>query len=161
MAIGSYRSVALSALRILGAGLLAAMAGIHLYLWTQGYQDVPTIGPLFLLNGIIGALLVVAVLATPTRPLPYVAAVAMLFTAGTLGALVLSLTVGLFGFLETLATPLVPSTIGVESAGVLVLAALAGLAFVGRSVVGQGLDCRPWARERTVGPGRTSRRRTG
>ncbi|HWE88462.1 MAG TPA: hypothetical protein VG317_03235 [Pseudonocardiaceae bacterium] len=132
MVVGSYRAVTLVALRILGAGLLGAMAGIHLYLWTQGYQDVPTIGPLFLLNGIIGALLTIGVLAAPTTPvtlLPAVAAAATLFTAGTLGALVLSLTVGLFGFVESLATPLVPSTIGVEAAGVLVLAALAGVSF--------------------------------
>lgn len=121
------RSLALTALRIGGAGLVGAMAGIHLYLWTQGYQDVPTIGVLFLLNGIAGAVLAVAVLATPARPLPLVAAVTALFTAGTLGALVLSLTVGLFGFVESLATPLVPSTIAVESAGVLVLAALTAL----------------------------------
>jgi hypothetical protein len=120
------------ALRIVGAGLVGAMAGIHLYLWTQGYQDVPTVGPLFLLNGIVGAVLTVAVPVMPARPLPFVAALTALFTAGTLGALVLSLTIGLFGFVETLATPLVPTTIVVESAGVLVLAALAALSLGSR-----------------------------
>ena len=114
--------------RITGAGLVAAMAGIHLYLWTQGYRDMPTIGPLFLVNGIVGAILTLAVLAAPARPLPIVTGATALFTAGTLGALVLSLTVGLFGFADSLAAPLAVATIGVESAGVVVLAGLTALA---------------------------------
>ncbi len=54
-------------LRLLGAVLLAAMAGIHLYLWAAGYRDIPTIGPLFLLNVVAGGVLCLAVLAAPWR----------------------------------------------------------------------------------------------
>jgi hypothetical protein len=116
-------------LRIAGAGLLGAMAGIHLYLWTSGgYRDIATIGPLFLLNGIVAGLLAVAVLGSPRRFLAIVAVLSALFTAGTLGALLLSLTTGLFGFNEVVGAPLVPATLGVESAGVLVLGVLAVVA---------------------------------
>jgi hypothetical protein len=112
-------------LRITGAGLVGAMAGIHLYLWVSGgYRDIPTIGPLFLLNGIVAGLLTLLVLGTPRRLLAALAVLSALFTAGTLGALLLSLTTGLFGFTEVLDAPLVPETLGVESAGVLVLGAL-------------------------------------
>jgi hypothetical protein len=43
--------------------LLAAMGGIHLYLYLDGYRTVATIGPLFLLNAALGAVATVAVLA--------------------------------------------------------------------------------------------------
>jgi len=128
------RQAVLIALRIIGAGLIAAMAGIHLYLWSAAdYRSIPTIGMLFLLNGVVAGVLTVALVATPTRFLAVVAGLSALFTAGTLGALLVSLTVGLFGFVESLAAPLVVPTIVVESAGVLFLAGLAVLAFVSRS----------------------------
>lgn len=112
-------------LRVAGAMLSAAMAGIHLYLWVEGYRDIPTIGLLFLLNGIGAGVLTVALLAVPGRLLGPLAALGALFTAGTLGALILSLTVGLFGFQEFPQVPLVTSTLAVESVGTVVLAALA------------------------------------
>ena len=112
-------------LRMAGAGLTAAMAAIHLRLWAEGYRDLATIGPLFLLNGVVGFLLAVALLVTPVRRLGPVAAVTALFTAGTLGALLLSLTTGLFGFSESTDAELVRPTLYVETAGVAVLATLA------------------------------------
>jgi hypothetical protein len=115
--------------RVVGAGLLGAMAGIHVYLWEDGYRTVSTIGPLFLINGIVGALLVIAVLVTPGRWLGWLSALSALFTLGTLGALALSLTTGLFGFTESMVAPLVTTTIVVEAAGVVELAALAALAW--------------------------------
>lgn len=122
--------------RVVGAGLLGAMAGIHVYLWVQGYKVVPVIGPLFLLNGIGGGVLAVATLATPNRFLGLIAALGSLFTLGSLGALALSLTVGLFGFQESMVAPLVTTSILVESAGVLVLAALAVLGVRAFGLVG-------------------------
>ena len=53
----------------------------------------------------------------------------LLFIAGTLLALVLALTVGLFGIHEQLGTELVPTTLIVESIGTIVLAVTTGLAF--------------------------------
>ncbi|EFL31913.1 predicted protein [Streptomyces viridochromogenes DSM 40736] len=112
-------------LRLAGAGLTAAMAAIHLRLWAEGYQGLAVIGPLFLLNGVVGILLAVALLVTPVRRLGPVAAVTALFTAGTLGALVLSLTTGLFDFTESIDAELVRPTLYVETAGTAVLTVLA------------------------------------
>jgi hypothetical protein len=86
--------------RVVGAGLTAAMGWIHLYLWANGYSDTPTIGLLFLLNGIGTAVLTIALLGSPARLLGVVSGLAALFTAGTLAALIGSLTVGIFGFQE-------------------------------------------------------------
>ncbi|MET7619810.1 hypothetical protein [Streptomyces sp. NPDC005408] len=126
--MATERVVATIALRLAGAGLTAAMAAIHLALWDDGYRDLATIGVLFLLNGIVGGLLALALLATPTRYVGVAAALGALFTAGTLAALIISLTSGLFGFHESLDAELVRGTIVVESAGIIALAALALLA---------------------------------
>jgi hypothetical protein len=117
-------------LRVLGAALLAAMAGIHVYLYLNGYQGVPTIGVLFLLNGIGGAILTIAVSGAPRRVLGVAGLLGALFELGTLAALVAAILIpgGLFGFQESVQAFLVPTTLAVESAGVLVLAALTGVA---------------------------------
>jgi hypothetical protein len=107
---------------VAGAGLLVAMGAIHLHLYQLGYSSVPTIGPLFLANAVLGGLGALAVLLAPSRWLVPVTAAGALLQLGTLGALVLSLTVGIFGFEETFAAPLVGWTIAVESLGFLVLA---------------------------------------
>ncbi|MFJ7066987.1 hypothetical protein [Streptomyces sp. NPDC101115] len=122
--MATRRTVATVVLRVAAAGLTAAMAGIHLHLWDSGYRDLATIGALFLFDGVVGCVLVVALLVTPTRWLGPVAAVTALFTAGSLGALFLSLTTGLFGFQESPDAELVRPTLGVETAGVIVLTTL-------------------------------------
>jgi hypothetical protein len=119
--------------RLAGAGLLGAMAGIHLHLYQLGYSTVSTIGPLFLLNGVVGSVAAAVVLLAPARWLPVASAGGALLQIGTLLGLVLSLTVGLFGFSETPGAPLVGWTFAVESAGFLVLAAHAG--YEGRPLV--------------------------
>ena len=111
--------------RLAGAGLLGTMAGIHFYLWDTGYRSIETIGPLFLLNGVIGAVAAAAVVLVPRRWLGGVAAGGALVEVGTLGGLVLSLTVGLFGLIESTQAELVVTTIWVESAGTVVLGAIA------------------------------------
>jgi hypothetical protein len=114
-------------LRILGAALLVAMAWIHLYLWNQGYSDIDLIGPAFLLNAIAGFVLAIGVLLAPRRLLGWVAAAGALLQIGTFGALMLSVTVGLFGFHETTSASLFWETVIVELAGTVVLAVLAGV----------------------------------
>jgi hypothetical protein len=126
----SGRDLICLGLRVLGAIALAAMAAIHVYLYVNGYQGVPTIGLLFLLNGIGGSILTIAVLAAPRRFLGVVALLGALFDLGTLAALIASLAIpgGLFGFQESLQALLVPTTLWVESAGVILLAVLTGVA---------------------------------
>jgi hypothetical protein len=121
----TQRTLTLS-VRVVGAAMLAATGWIHLDLWLDGYRGIDWIGPLFLANVVLAGLAALAVLGTPARWLPWVALLAGLLEIGTLAALVLSLTVGLFGFSESLSASFVAATIVVESIGFLVLAGYAG-----------------------------------
>ena len=107
--------------RVLGAALLLGNGWVHWHLDDIGYSTVPTIGPLFRLDGVTAVLLAVAVLVTPLPWWRLACAAGALMQIGTLAALGLSLTVGVLGFNETLDAPdLVPSVI-VESLGFVVL----------------------------------------
>jgi predicted lipoprotein with Yx(FWY)xxD motif len=105
-------------LRVGGAGLLAATGAIHLDLYLTGYQSIPTIGGLFLLQVITAFGLAAAVLATGRR-LTAVAGAG--FALATLGGYLVSVWVGLFGFTE------IRTTAGIV-AGVIEVAAFAALA---------------------------------
>ncbi len=124
----SRSPAALWSLRLVGAGLLLAIAGIHLYLWQQGYRNIEVIGPAFLLQVVIGVGGAVLVLIAPRRLLPVAAALGALFAAGSLGALIVSTTVGLFGFVESTAAQLWWETFWVELAAIVVLGVLTALA---------------------------------
>jgi hypothetical protein len=84
-------------MRIVGAAAVLVSAAVHLYLWFDGFRDLNIVGPAFLLNAVGGA--VIAVLLVTWRSW-----VPALLTAGfgvsTLGAFILSTTVGLFGLHE-------------------------------------------------------------
>lgn len=114
--------------RALGALLLAATAAIHGWLWLQGYDGIPVIGPAFLLDTALGGVLAVLVAGVPRRWLPWAAGAGCLFAVGTLGALLLSTTVGLFGFVETTAALLWWESFWVELAAAVMLGALTVLA---------------------------------
>lgn len=123
--MATERTVALVALRLVAAGTAVAMGAIHLDLWYDGYRYLDKIGPLFLLNAIGAGLLALALLIFPTRFLPVLATLGALFTAGTLLALIVSITHGLFGFQESIDAHLVQPTLAVEAAGCVTLVALA------------------------------------
>jgi hypothetical protein len=106
---------------VIGSALLAASSAIHLELWFMGYRIIPTIGPLFLIQGLAGALL--AVLLLLSRRL-FVVVAATGFMIATIGGLLLSIYVGLFGFTDSLAAPYAGLSLGVESAGLVVLAVI-------------------------------------
>jgi hypothetical protein len=129
---GRYRNPAARLVLLLGRGLSAALllavGGSHLLLWFVGYGAIPWIGVSFLINAVGGLLLAAAMIAVRPRHLPITAALGSLFIAGTLGALTLALTVGLFGFVDGLTTPLVPTTLVLELAGVVMLTATAVVA---------------------------------
>lgn len=109
------------AVRLVGAALLLAMAWIHWDLYDLGYSSVETIGPLFLANAVLGVAAAVVLLATPSRWLGLVELGCGLLVLGTLVGLLLSLTVGIFGFEETWDAPQVGRTLVVETAGSVVL----------------------------------------
>ena len=92
------RRVATNVARGLAVAGVLLSADVHLDLWySQGFRDIPTIGPLFLLNAVSGVLIGLVVLSW-SHWLP--ALVAAGFGAGTLVAFYLSVSVGLFGLHE-------------------------------------------------------------
>ena len=114
-------------LRVAGAGLLIATAAIHLDLYLTGYQTIPTIGWLFLLQVIAGFALGLAVLAIPGRFVlagRLAAAAGAGFALATLAGYLLSVWIGLFGFTEVRTTAGIVAGV-VEVAAFAVLAALA------------------------------------
>ena len=114
---GGHPLVALL-LRLSCAALLAWIGYIHLHLWQEGYSQIPTNGPLFLLDAVAGFALAAVLLAWP-RPLAGLLAAG--YTCATLGALIISLTVGLFGFRESITASFVTESLTIESITALAL----------------------------------------
>jgi hypothetical protein len=119
--------VALTLLIAAGAGCAVYSGYIHLYLWGRQpypYSAIPTIGPLFLVQGIvaigIGALVVL------TRRF-----FAVLLGAGLLvvsvAALVIDVEVGMFGFQDSWQVPYATSTLYEEIVGAVLLLIGAGV----------------------------------
>ncbi|MGH9002768.1 MAG: hypothetical protein ACRDYV_06535 [Acidimicrobiia bacterium] len=108
--------------RPLAAALLLAGGLIHLELWQGGYRGIPSIGPLFLLNVVASAAVAVA-LFIPHRRWPLAAGAAL--SAGSLAGLVLSRTVGVFGFMESGWTPMALRALAAETGALVALAVCA------------------------------------
>ena len=105
-------------LRLGCVALLAWIGYVHLHLWQEGYRQIPTNGPLFLLDAVAGFALAAVLLAWP-RPLAGLLAAG--YTASTLGALIISLTAGLFGFRESITASFVTESLTIESITALAL----------------------------------------
>lgn len=84
--------------RLVAAAAVVVSAGIHFWLWfDEGYRELEVVGPAFMVNAVAGV--VIAVLLLTWRhwaPLLLTAG----FGAATLGAFIVSTTVGLFGVNE-------------------------------------------------------------
>jgi hypothetical protein len=106
--------------RLLSAVMLLAMGGIHLYLVFNGVGGL--LGKLFVLNAAGALVLAAAIIVLRGRILSLATVLSLLFMVGTLLALVLALTVGVFGIHEVLSFQLVPTTLAVESIGTIILA---------------------------------------
>jgi hypothetical protein len=104
----------------LSALFLLAMGGLHLYLVFNGTGGI--LGILFTLNFVGGLVLAIAMLVVRGWLLPVASVLSLSFLVGTLLALVLALTVGLFGIRSSLSYELAPTTLVVESIGAVVLA---------------------------------------
>jgi hypothetical protein len=120
---------------IAGGAACAVYSGyIHLYLWGRQpypYRDIPTIGPLFLAQGIV--VIAVGLLVVISRRVG-----ALLLGAGVLAvsvaALVIDVEVGMFGFKDSWSVPYAKTTLYEEIVGaVLLLAAACVLAWSGRA----------------------------
>lgn len=119
-------------MRILSAVFLLAAGGIHLFLVFWGVGGI--LGVMFVLNGIAGIVLAIAMLVLRGRLLQLATVLSLLFMIATLLALILALTVGLFGITETWDFMLVPETVIVESIGIVVLAVTTVVVFRRASV---------------------------
>jgi hypothetical protein len=129
-------------LLIAGGAALAVYSGyIHLYLWGRSpypYSAIPTIGPLFLIQGI--SAVVIGLLVIVSRRF-----FAVLLGAGlmvvSVAALVIDVEVGMFGFQDSWSAPYVTSTLYEEIVGAVLLvvasAALAWPSVVRRSPAGR------------------------
>ena len=81
-------------MRMIGALAAAVSAVIHLYLWFDGVKDQGTVGALFVVNVVAGLAIAVMLLRWHHwAPLFLLAG----FGATTLGAFLISVSVGLFG----------------------------------------------------------------
>jgi hypothetical protein len=121
--------------RVLTAAALAVMAGIHLHLYsTYAYKAIPTIGTLFLANGIAGLVLCLAVLATPTRFLGWAAFLSADLLLGTLIGFVIALRQPLFGFQDSIHAPHAWTSLIVEAVGGVIAIGLAAVSLRGRGL---------------------------
>jgi hypothetical protein len=120
---GGLRSV--TRWQVLSALLLLTMGGIHLYLAVKG---AGTLGKPFWVNAVGGLVLAVAIMVLRGQLLLLASVLSTLFMAGTLLALVLALTVGLFDIHEVLSYRPVPPTL-VVAIGTIVLAVTTALLY--------------------------------
>jgi predicted lipoprotein with Yx(FWY)xxD motif len=110
-------------LQAAGALLLAVSAGIHLELYLTGYRSIPVVGWLFLVQVVVACVLMVTVLLTHSW---LAAAASAGFALSTLGAYLLAVWTGLFGFREIRTRAgIAAGLIEVAAFGVLALAAIA------------------------------------
>ena len=116
-------------LRLACVALLAWIGYVHLHLWQEGYRQIPTDGPMFLLDALAGFGAAALLLVWP-RPLAGLACAG--YTAATLGALLISLSVGLFGFRESISASFVVQSLVVEAITVVALLTWTALTAGGR-----------------------------
>ncbi|BDZ52061.1 hypothetical protein GCM10025867_43020 [Frondihabitans sucicola] len=116
-------------MRIVSAVLLLAVGVIHLFLVFDGVGGL--LGVLFVLNGIAGVVLAIAVAVLRARLLRVAVILSLLFLIASFLSIVFALTVGLFGITETWSYTLVPETVVIEAVGIVVTALTTVLVFRG------------------------------
>jgi hypothetical protein len=114
---------------LIGAGLVVASSVIHLHLWAGAYHSIPTIGPLFLVQGIAGIAIAVMLVL---RPRLITVAAAAGFMIAAIAGLLLSVNVGLFGFMDSLDAPFARLSLVIESAGAAELVVVAAALLLGQ-----------------------------
>jgi hypothetical protein len=115
------------ALQVAISASVAVSGVVHAYLYANGYRDIPTVGPAFLLQGSVFCALALLILVGGPAWLQLAAAAG---AAGSLVAFALSRTIGLFGFIETGWEPSPYAVLSVVAEILTVL--LVGVAFMRR-----------------------------
>ena len=109
--------------RVVGAGLLWSSGDAHWRLWRDvGYRYIPIIGPLFVIQVVMSALLGGLVLVWWRR---WTALVGAAFALGTLAGFVISVVHGLFGFRDVWSSPYAVQCAVLEGVAAVVLVASA------------------------------------
>jgi hypothetical protein len=104
---------------IAAAATVAVSAAVHLHLWSTGYRQLPTIGPLFLCQAIAGFFLS-AILILTRRV--WAAVLSFGFVAATIGGFLMAVYVGLFGFRDAWSSPFAGIAFAYEIASAVLLA---------------------------------------
>lgn len=107
--------------RVASAVFLFAAGGIHLFLALTGAGGL--LGVAFVLNFVAGLVLGIGMLVVPRRFLLVVTVLSLLFMLASLGALALTLTVGLLGVQPGWDYPLIRETAIIEAIVAVVLVA--------------------------------------
>jgi hypothetical protein len=110
---------------VVGGLLLVSSAYIHVRLWkSEGYRHIPTIGPLFIVQSIVGMIIGVAVVAVRRV---WVALLGAGFAVSTMAGFLLSVAVGLFGFQDTWSAPFAKEAFFIEAVSIVALIAAGAL----------------------------------
>jgi uncharacterized membrane protein YqgA involved in biofilm formation len=114
---------------IVGGLLILWSSYIHFHLWQKlGYRHIPTIGPLFLVQSIVGVLLGLLVIAARRV---WAAVLGAGFAASTMVGFFISIEHGLFGFKDSWSAPFAHQAFIVELATIGILVLAGGLCLVG------------------------------
>ncbi len=116
---GGRSHVAVNLLVWAGSLLLAASGVLHFHLWdSEGYRNIPTIGPLFLAQACV--CVVLAVVTAIFRNLVLVVASAGA-AVSSIGGLLIAIWWGLFGWQESFAAPYVGLALWIEAGAAILL----------------------------------------
>lgn len=108
-----------------GSAMLAASAVLHFQLWdSEGYRHIPTIGPLFLAQAIVGVVLAIATAIFRRLILAAASAGLAIFS---IGGLLIAIWFGLFGWQETASAPYVGMAFTIEAIAAVLLGGAAVL----------------------------------
>ena len=117
---------------VVGALLIIWSSYIHFHLWQAiGYRHIPTIGPLFILQSVVG--LLVGVLVIGVRRV-WAGVIGAGFAVSTLVGFLISVEHGLFGFKDLWSSPFAHQAFAIEVATIVVLAIGIVLCLVGDNV---------------------------
>lgn len=129
---------------VVGGVLLVCSAYIHVRLWkSEGYRHIPTIGPLFIVQSIVGMVIGVAVVAVRRV---WAAVLGAGFALSTMAGFLLSVEVGLFGFQDTWSAPFAQQAFFIEVAAAIVLIVAGALCLTspaGTGSTGSSQSCLP------------------
>ncbi|MCU1363958.1 MAG: conserved rane protein of unknown function [Acidimicrobiaceae bacterium] len=121
---GDRAEIGLLVLRLVAVGLLISIGWLHVDLWRSGYRYLPTIGPLFLVAATVAMAAALGMLVRPSR---LIGLLGIGLVSGILVGLIISVSVGLFGFYETLSAPFAVESVVLEFAAALTLASWVAL----------------------------------